>query len=261
VNTNNIKTMKKQILLPLVIIIVSITSAFGQFSTFTTGLGAGITIRIDTSTTTVTMTLTAPSDKWIGIGFAGDTMATTTDMFIWNDTPDRDYTVHTAGNSGHNMPTPDAVQSWTMVSDTVVSGYRTVVATRPLVSAGDYTFTNGTGFIQIIYALGVTTTLAYHGTNIHNSAQLTRFVLALEEFSLKSTSIYPNPSKGMVTVKTNTSLDKITIYSQTGAIVRTIPVESQKEDNEINVSGLAAGTYIFELQNGTEKAWKNVVVE
>ncbi len=254
--------MKKQILLPLVIIIVSITSAFGQCSTGTTGLGApGTTIRIDTSPTTVTMTLTAPSNKWIGVGFAGDTMATTTDMFIWNDTPDRDYTVHTVGNSGHNMPTPDVVQSWTMVSDNINSGIRTVVATRPLVSTGDYTFTNGTGFIQIIYALGETTTLAYHGTNLHSSSQISRFILALEEFSLKATSIYPNPSKGVVTIKTNTSLDKITIYSLTGAIVKTIPVESQKEDNEINVSGLAAGTYIFELQNGTEKACKNVVVE
>jgi Secretion system C-terminal sorting domain/DOMON domain len=252
--------MKKQILLPLILITASITTVLGQYSTGTTGLG-GMYIKIDTNPTSVTMTLTAPSDKWIGIGFAGATMATTTDMFIWNDTPDRDYTVHTVGNSGHNMPTPDAVQSWTMVSDTVASGIRTIVATRSLVSAGDYTFTNNTGFIQIIYALGVTTSLAYHDTNLHNSAQLTRFVLALEEFSLKATSIYPNPSKGTLTVKTNTSLNKITIYSQNGEVVRTIPVESQKEDNELTVSGLAAGVYIFELQNGTEKAWKNVIVE
>ncbi len=253
--------MKKQILLPLVIIIVSITSAFGQFTTATSGLGAIGSIRIDTSPTTVTMTLTCLSDRWVGVGFGGNTMATSTDMFIWNDTPDRDYTVHTAGNSGHNMPTPDAVQSWTIISDTVASGMRTIVATRPLVSIGDYTFTNGTGYIQIIVAQGDTTTLAYHGTNAHYPVGLNRYVLALEEFSLKSTSIYPNPSKGTVTIKTNTSLDKITIYSQTGAVVRTIQIESQKEDNEINVSGLAAGTYIFELQNGSEKAWKNVVVE
>ena len=189
-------------------------------------------------------------------------MATCTDMFIWNDTPDRDYTTDSVNNSGHNMPTPDADQSWTIVSDTVTTGIRTVVATRPLVSAGDYTFLNNNSNLFILFAQGDTTTLAYHGTNVHTHSGLTRtYFLALEEFSLKSTSIYPNPSKGMVTVKTNTSLDKITIYNQTGAVVRTIPVESQKEDNEINVSGLAAGTYIFELQNGTEKAWKNVVVE
>ena len=247
------------------LITASMTVALGQFTTGTCSLGVGTTIRIDTSPTTVTLTLIGSSAKWLGVGFApiaATTMANVTDMFIWNDTPDRDFTPDTASNSGHNMPIADADQSWTIVSDTVTSGVRTVVATRPLVSAGDYTFINNNTYIQIIYAQGNTTTLAYHGANSHNTAPLNRFYyLALEEFSLKATSIYPNPSKGMVTVKTNTSLDKITIYSQTGAVVRTIPVESQKEDNEINVSGLAAGTYIFELQNGSEKDWKNVGVE
>ena len=252
--------MKKHILLSLTLIIVSTTTVLGQFTTGTTGMGGGY-IRIDTNTTTVTLTLTGDSTKWIGVGFGGNTMATTTDMFIWNDTPDRDYTTNTVGNSGHNMPVADAIQSWTIVSDTVTAGVRTVVATRPLVSAGNYTFLNNSSFIQIIFAEGDTTTLAYHGTNVHHSSQISRFVLALEEFSLKSTSIYPNPSKGSLIVKTNTSLDKVIIYSQNGDIVRTIAVNSQKEDNEVNVSGLETGIYIFELQNGTEKAWKKVVVE
>ena len=256
--------MKKQLLLIFFVVIGLTTSAFGQFTTGTYTISLGTTIRIDTNPTTVTLTLTGDSTRWLGVGFGMQnyTMATCTDMFIWNDTPDRDYTPDTTSNSGHNIPIADANQSWTIVSDTVVSGVRTVVATRALVSAGDYTFLNSNSAIEVIFARGNTTTLAYHGTNGHTGASISRFYyLALEEFSLKATSIYPNPSKGMVTVKTNTSLDKITIYSQTGAVVRTIPVESQKEDNEINVSGLAAGTYIFELQNGTEKAWKNVVVE
>jgi hypothetical protein len=253
--------MKKQIIITLTFFLTSITTIFGQFTTGTNGLGAFGTIRIDTSPTTVTMTITGSSNKWLGVGFGGDTMATCSDMFIWNDTPDRDYTTNTVGNGGHNMPTADADQSWTIVSDTVASGIRTVVATRALVSAGDYTFLNNFSFIQIIFAKGTTTSLAYHDTNPHSSSQLTRFVLALEEFSLNAASIYPNPSSGMLTVKTKTGLDKITIYSQTGDLIKTIPVEGQKEDNEVNISGLATGIYIFELQNGTEKAWKKVVVE
>ena len=256
--------MKKKIFLSLMLITASMTVALGQF-TGSVGLGwPNTTVRIDTRPTTVTLTLKGDSTRWLALGFGTNptTMATCTDMFIWNDTPDRDYTPDTASNSGHNMPIADADQSWTIDSDSVTAGIRTVVATRPLVSAGDYTFLNNNSGLYFIFAQGATTTLAYHGTNIHSGAAFSRFYyLALEEFSLKSTSIYPNPSKGTVTVKTNTSLDKITIYSQTGAVVRTIPVESLKEDNEINVSGLAAGTYIFELQNGTEKAWKNVVVE
>ena len=256
--------MKKKIFLSLMLITASMTVAFGQFTTGTNQFGTTASVRIDTNPTIVTLTLIGSSTRWLGVGFGNyaTTMATCTDMFIWSDTPDRDYTTDSVNNSGHNMPTPDADQSWTIVSDTVTAGIRTVVATRPLVSTGDYTFLNNNSGLYVIFAQGATTTLAYHGTNIHSGAAFSRFYyLALEEFSLKATSIYPNPSKGVVTVKTNTSLDKITIYSQTGAVVRTIPVESLKEDNEINVSGLAAGTYIFELQNGTEKAWKNVVVE
>ena len=254
--------MKKQILLHLILITASITTALGQYTTFTYGLGGAGSIKIDTNTTTVTITLTCLSDRWTGIGFGGATMATTTDMFILNDTPDRDYTVHTSGNSGHNMPTPDAVQSWTTVSDTVVSGFRTVVATRPLVSTGDYTFLNNYSFIQIIFAQGATTTLAYHGVNAdHSSSQITRFVLALEDFSADAPSLYPNPAKGNFTVKTKTSIDKITIYSETGAVVKTVNLETPKDENQVNISDLATGRYIVELQNGSQKMYKNLMVE
>lgn len=254
--------MKKQLAIILILIIVSITTVKGQYTTGTCGMGAlNTTVRIDTSPTTVTLTLTGDSTRWLGVGFGGSTMATTTDMFIWNDTPDRDYH-NTSSNSGHNVPVADAVQSWTIISDTVSSGIRTVVATRPFVSAGNYTFLNNLSGIMIIFAQGDTISLAYHGTNVHSLAALNRFVLSREEFSLNNaTSIYPNPSQGNLIVKTKTGLEKIIIYSQNGDILRTISVNSQKDDNEVNVSGLATGTYIFELQNGTDKAWKKVVVE
>ena len=235
--------MKKQILLHLILITASITTALGQYTTFTYGLGGAGSIKIDTNTTTVTITLTCLSDRWTGIGFGGATMATTTDMFILNDTP-------------------DAVQSWTTVSDTVVSGFRTVVATRPLVSTGDYTFLNNYSFIQIIFAQGATTTLAYHGVNAdHSSSQITRFVLALEDFSADAPSLYPNPAKGNFTVKTKTSIDKITIYSETGAVVKTVNLETPKDENQVNISDLATGRYIVELQNGSQKMYKNLMVE
>lgn len=241
-------------------VIFPITSLLGQFTTGVLGLGGFGTIRIDTNPTTVTLTVTGDSTRWLGIGFGGTTMATVSDMFIWNDTSDRDY-YNSSSNSGHNIPLPDAVQSWTIVSDTVSSGIRTVVATRPLVSAGNYTFLNNNSFIQVLFAKGDTTTLAYHGTNAHSTAALSRWVLALEEYSLNSTCIYPNPSNGSMIIKTKTALEKITIYSQNGDLLKTIAVQSQKEDNEVSVSDLATGTYIFELQNGEGKAWKKVIVE
>ncbi len=256
--------MKKQTIIIVCLLLVINTIAFGQFTTATHGLGGFGTIRIDTSPTTVTLKLTGSSTRWLGVGFGASatTMSTCTDMFIWNDTPDRDFTPTHVGNDYHYMPVPDVDQSWTIVSDTVTAGLRTVVATRALVSAGDYTFLNDSSFLQIIYAQGDTTTLAYHGTNSHNTTPLNRDLwLAVEDFSINAPSIYPNPSKGSVTVQTKTGLDSIVIYSQTGAVVQTIAVNSKKEGNEVAVNGLATGVYIFELQNGSEKTYKNVVVE
>ena len=247
-----------------IIVFGMITSAMSQYTTGTHGIGGG-SLRIDTNSTTVTLTLTGPSNKWLAVGFGSSatTMATCTDMFIWNDTADRDYTTNTLSNSGHNMPTPDADQSWTIVSDNVSSGIRTVVATRALVSPGDFTFLNDSSFFQFIVAQGDTTTLAYHGTsNMHNTEALDRsFWLALEDFSAVAPSLYPNPTKGDFTIKSKTRIDKIIIYSQTGAVVKTIEIDNPKEDNEINLSGLAVGMYVLELQNGNQKFYKNLIVE
>ena len=254
--------MKKKTLLTLTLFIGSFNIALSQFTSDTRIIGALLaTARIDTSPTLVTLTLTGPSNRWMGIGFGGLTMATATDMFIWNDTPNRDYTTHPSGNSGHNLPTPDADQSWTVNSDVVNSGTRTVVATRSLVSAGDYTFINDFSLIQIIFAQGATTSLAYHDTNPHGGFGFSRVVLALEKFSEDAPSLYPNPSKGDFTIKTKTNLDKIIIYGQTGAVVKTINIEHPKDENEVNINGLAAGVYVVELQNGTQKTYKNLLVE
>ena len=255
----------KKLVLACIIIVGFVSSSFGQY-TGSIGLGwPNTTIRIDTSPTTVTLTLKDESTRWLGVGFGTNvtTMNNCTDMFIWNDTPDRDFTPTHVGNDYHYMPVPDADQSWTIVSDTVTAGIRTIEATRALVSAGDYTFLNNSSALQFLFAQGDTPTLAYHGTNnVHGTRSFTRFLwLALEDFSINAPRIYPNPSKGSLTVQTKTGLDTIVIYNQTGAVVQTIAVNSKKEGNEVAVNGLATGVYIFKLQNGTEKTYKNVVVE
>lgn len=249
--------MKKKLLLCLSLALGSLS--FAQFTTGIVNLtGSSRTIQIDTNTTTVTMTLTGDSTHWLGVGFNGSTMAQVTDMFIWNATSNRDY----IAPGGHVIPTADVSgsQSWTIVSDNVVGTTRTVVATRPLVSSGDYTFLNDNSSISIIFAEGSTTTLAYHGTNPHNAQTLTRTQLGNEKFSLESSSVYPNPSNGNFTVKTNSTLTKINIYTQIGDFVRTIYVNNDSKDIEVNVSGLSSGVYLLELQNDHEKSWKKVIV-
>lgn len=250
--------MKKKLLLCLSLAIGSFP--FAQFTTGVVDLaGSTRTIKIDTNATTVTMTLTGSSTRWLGIGFGGFSMFEATDMFIWNSSANRDYTP-----SGiQSAPSPDAAasQSWTISSDTVVSGVRTVVATRPLVSTGDYTFLNNNSSITILFAEGSTTSLGPHGTNPHDIQTLPRTQLGVEDFSLKSASIFPNPTKGDFSVQAKTSLTKINIYTQTGVFVKTINVDNSSSDNvEVNVKGIETGIYLIELVNDSEKSWKKVIV-
>jgi len=251
--------MKKQLLTALFL-----SFGFSSFAQFTTGTvtltGSTRTIKIDTDASLVTMTLTGDSTHWLGVGFNGLSMSTVTDMFIWNDSADRDY----VAPGGQLQPSPDAVgsQSWNIISDTVSGTTRTVVATRALVSTGDYTFLNNSSSINIIFAEGFTTTLGYHGGNPHAAQTLTRSAtLGATEFSLNATQIYPNPTKGDFLVKANTNLDTITIYTQTGAFVKKIQVNDASEVVEVNVKGLQSGVYLIELVNDTEKSWKKIIVE
>jgi hypothetical protein len=251
--------MKTKLLLTFAMAIGISSMSVAQFTTGTVTLaGSTRTLKINTSATTVTMTLTAPSNVWFGVGFGGFSMAETTDVFIWSSSANRDY----QAPGGHFTPSPDAAaaQSWSISSDVIASGVRTVVATRALVSAGDYTFVNDNSPINIIYAEGSSTALAGHGTSPHDVTTLTRTVLGAEDFSLKASAIFPNPSNGIFTVQSKTNLDKINVYTQTGSFVKTITVDSTSNSTEVNLKDLQSGIYMIELQNQSEKSWKKIII-
>lgn len=253
--------MKKITLL----LLMTCASVFSQFSTGTVNLaGSTRTLKIDTNSTTVTMTLTGSSTAWLGVGFGGGSMASVSDFFIWNATANRDYTpTNQTLNSGHNTPTADSAidQSWSIVSDNITGTTRTIVATRALVSTGDYTFLNDNTSIPIIFAEGSTVNFGYHSSNPHSAQTLTRSALGVEDFSLKATSIYPNPSNGTFKIQSKTNLTKVNVYGQTGNFIKTIEIKDNSQNVEINLKGLAKGIYLLELQNETDKSWKKIVLE
>jgi hypothetical protein len=181
-------------------------------------------------------------------------MAAVTDMFVWSSSTNRDYT-----SSGQSTPTPDATQSWTIVSDDVVSTTRTVVATRALTSSGDYTFLNSLASIPIIYSINGSTTFGKHGTK--GNKTLTRTALGVEDFSLNAAKVYPNPSNGNFSVNSNSALTKLNVYSQVGAFVKTIEYDGNSNQVEVNLKGLSSGVYLIELQNDQDKAWKKIIIE
>ena len=244
----------KKILLS-VITLCSTAFSLAQFSTGTQTLTTGYSVKIDTNSTTATITLVGPSNTWLGIGFGGNVMNVVTDFFIWNASANRDYT----STGGYITPQADATQSWTITSDNVAASVRTVIATRALVSAGDYTFTNDNASIPIIYALSNSTNLGQH-QGPHSGSTLARTQLGVEDFSLNASSIYPNPSNGNFIVKTKSALETIEVYSQTGAFVKSINVNSET-NTEVNIDGLASGIYLLELRSATDKSWKKVIIE
>jgi hypothetical protein len=156
--------MKKILLFTLFLLSMSATAQ--NHTTGVINLTTGFSVKFDTNSTTVTMTLVGPSDKWLGLGFGMTGMSQTGDgVIVSGTTPtlsDRNFT------GSQNTPNSDSAQSWTTTSNTVAGTVRTIVATRALstgdTSGSDFTFTNSTASINLIWALGRSLTLSQHQT-------------------------------------------------------------------------------------------------
>lgn len=226
--------------------------------TFVTGLTANLTL--DNSTSTITLTLNGPSDRWIAfkLGSFTTAMSNGVDGVYYNGTTLVD------GNGGE-LDT-DTTQNWSVSSNTVNAGVRTIVATRAFNTgdANDFTINFANSTIDIAAARGATPNsfaIEYHGAN--NKAKFidaALTTLGVEDFSLNAASVYPNPSNGTFTISSKTNLTEINVYSQTGVLVKTIKVEDSSEKAEVIVNGLQAGVYLIELKNDAEKSWKKVIV-
>ena len=210
---------------------------------FTTGVvnlsstpGLAMSVKLDIGSN-VTMTLVGPSGRWFALGFGAENMEAETDV----------VGVHSAGTLsnfdakliGYAAPVADALQNWTITSNQVVSGVRTIVATRPLDTgdANDYTFSAEEGTLSLIWARGSSNSFSYgyHGSSNRGvvSATFTPLVssspLALQLF-LDGYYIYgSNPSSmraaryinliesGSANPGANTDVDLITVELRSAA--------------------------------------------
>ncbi|KMQ59433.1 secretion protein [Chryseobacterium angstadtii] len=240
----------KKVLLALTLALTNL--AWAQFTTGTVNLSTGMTIKLTTTASTVTMTLTGPDTSYLGVGFGGTGttggMGNGVDGFIYNvnstTNTNIDYTFAGVGVP----PSADAVQDWTITSNTTSSGTRTIVATRSLAGGtGDTVFTNNTNSINIFFAKGATTTIANHGFGTANRgyAVLSRAVLGTTEVAAESKKLilYPNPAKETVSFKNADKVKSVDIYESAGRKVRSVKPEGET----INVRDLKPGIYYFEI--------------
>lgn len=259
--------MKKITLLTL--LMISISGFSQQKTTGNVTLSTNMTVNLTLNNTTqnAIMVLTGPSDRWFALQFGafavGSGMATGNDFVYANGTTLIDGKMNGVGVT----PSTDANQSWTIISNSVSSGIRTITAQRNFSTgdANDYTFNYANTSIDFAWARcgSASYTLNNHGGSNRGYVVGTPLstVLSINEFSLKAATIYPNPSNGSFSIETNTSLDKINVYSQTGSLVKTIELLDQSNKIDLNLNNFQKGIYLIELQNETEKTWKKIIIE
>lgn len=253
--------MKKPLL--LVCMLASAVVSAQTYSTGTLALSStpgntplAYSAKVDVDASVVTLTLTGPSDRWMGIGFGESSMAVDGDVVIYDGTNLTDRTFIGVGST----PVLDAVQDWTLVSDQVETGVRTVVGTRALATgeANDYTFTPTESALTLVYARGQSIEVGYHGSDSCGTTTAS-LNLGTNEFSIVASKIFPNPSHGTFTIQSPVQLQRIAIYSQSGKLVKTLTGENG-DLSEVGVDGLEAGIYLIELSNQDNKTWKKVIV-
>ena len=220
------------------------------------GTSLGYSAKIEVSSSNVTLTLIGESTKWLGIGFGTNSMTAGGDVVIFDGTNLTDRTFLGIGST----PSLDANQDWTVTSNTINAGVRTVVGTRSLTTAdaSDYTFTAAASSLTLVYARGTSMNLGYHGYDGHGSST-TNLALSSENFEMVSAKIFPNPSTGSFTVLCETAPDQINIYSHSGKLVKSIS-NVGSTSSEIVIDNLQSGIYLVEIQILDKKSWKKVII-
>lgn len=251
--------MKKKILLILLVPFLGVAQAKISNTVSVNSISGNIALNNDLQT--AVLTLVGPADRWIAMQFGqfSGGMEEGSDVVFYNGT-----TLIDARHNGlGSMPSTDSQNDWTVVSNTVDSDIRTIVASRAFTSADatDYNFVYNNPTIGIAVAGGNTASyaLAYHGgTNRIVDTAVSFTNLSGNDFSIDTLKVFPNPSKGTFSV-TFPGIKTIDVYTQTGSFVKSVKITT--DSNVVNVTDLAVGVYLLEIKTEKEKTWKKIIVE
>jgi hypothetical protein len=237
----------------LFFVFISIASFSQSKSTDIISFNADMTANfsLDNATSKVTLILTAPADKWTSLGLGTSSSTTSGDVYV--------YTTSVIENT--NVPT-NSNQDWNTISNTVSSGVRTVTLERALTTSdlNDLQMAfDTTNAIDVVWSRSGSAIATAPNPNRGSTTAVFSANLGVEDVSFyDAVMIYPNPSSNELYIKTKKDLSKISIYSQTGVLVKTISTNGN--ELRIELSNLPKSTYIFELQSDSEKTWKKVIV-
>lgn len=238
----------------LLTVTLGLLALVAQAQTKTTGtvnLLAGMTAKLDLNSTnsTATLTLTGPSDRWFALQFGsfsnGQGMEAGQDVVYYNGT-----TLIDAVHNGVGTPPTADTNNWTVTSNTVASGTRTIVATRAFdtASSSDYTFVYANTSIDFAFSRmsSASFSLAYHGANRGYQIDVPLApALGVDDIeAAKKFAIYPNPSSSQFSIRTDEDIKSVVIYDATGKLAARF--SNRKE--MLDISSLQSGLYFVEIE-------------
>jgi len=207
-------------------------------------LTPGFTVQFDYDDTNqeVTMTLKGPSDVWLGVGMDAQSMDyTNADVIIYSSSGLKDYYL-----DGDNAPPSLDTNNWTLLSNNVIAGERTIAASRPSNTgeSTDYNFTSFVGSIPIIWAKGSDLSFGYHSGR---GTAILPFVLSTSDLIQKSFEIYPNPTVDELNFEfpDNVQSANVQVYNILGnqitqtQLKRTVP--------KLDTNAWASGMYVVQI--------------
>jgi hypothetical protein len=80
-------------------------------------------------------------------------------------------------------------------------------------------------------------------------------LLSAAGFEYKKTSLFPNPTKGILNIASS-NIEKIVVYSISGKLINEYPAASQ-----LDLSGLSKGIYLIKLISPTEVLVDRIIIE
>jgi hypothetical protein len=208
------------------------------------------------------MTLVGPSNKWLGLGFGMTSMFSTGDGVIASGASTTTLTDRNFTGSG-STPNSDATQNWTTTSNDVVGTVRTIIATRALstgdTSGSDFTFTNSTASINLIWALGNDLNLGYHGSR--GNGVTGTFALNTDSFAMAGFKLYPNPADDIFAIELPNEFEtvEVKLFDVVGKLVFTKQISQL--DNKIDINSLVAGNYIIKVTSDEKTFSTNLIIQ
>ena len=204
----------------------------------------GFTVQFDYDDTNqeVTMTLKGPSDVWLGVGMNAQSMDyPNADVIIYSSSGLKDYYL-----DGDNASPSLDTNNWTLLSNNVIAGERTVIAKRPSNTgeSTDYNFTSFVGNIPIIWAKGSNLSFGYHSGR---GTAILPFVLSTNDVVQKSFKVYPNPTFDELNFEfpDNVQSANVQVYNILGKQItqtqlkRTVP--------KLDTNAWASGVYVVQI--------------